>query len=104
MNLFRGHDALTFKDAVEFVGFQILQSFHYSRRPVNLDTVDLGALVQSKVNSRVVHGKIATAALNFRRLRHSAGHDFQSRSDGHAVALRSGQFETHPMTTAKPVI
>ena len=103
-DLFRRHDSFAFEDTVKLVRLQILDCIDFSGRPTDLQAVDSGGLVQTKVNAQIVLGKVASAAVNLAGLRHSTGDEFQSRTNRQAVALCPGQFEADPVFARKPMI
>src|SRR5438045_2512697 len=96
-NLLGRDDSLPFKHAIKLIHRQILQRIHGSRRPANLNRIDFRRGIQTKMDSQIILGKIAAAAMNLVDLRHTTGDNLDSGANSGPVALASSKLKRDPM-------
>src|SRR3569833_1516678 len=89
------NDSFAFTDGVVAIGLEILQGFHFARRPTHFEGIDLCGGTESKMHAQIVLRKVAAAAVDLVRLGDAIGRQLELRVERQAVALCAGEFETH---------
>ena len=64
-NCSAGDDSTAFLDAIKTVRLQVVQSLDFTRRPFDLEVVDLVVIAQAKVDPQIALREIAASAQHF---------------------------------------
>jgi hypothetical protein len=103
-DLFCGHNPVSLEYGIKLVRGEVAKGLNASGRPANLHFVNSHGSAQTEVDPQIILREVASTAVNFFCLCHSACHDLDPRVQCQAVALGSRELKAYPMAAWNPMI
>jgi len=96
-NPIAGHNSFPFFRSIRAVDGKIVHGFELARGPENFYAVEAFVGTETKVDSEVVLGEIASTTADLIHLNEFTGDGFDARIQSQAITLGSRQFEFDPV-------